>query len=190
MPRRQVKENKPTKNSRFGDAFIAQFREDETQDKNLYVGRVLRKFGNGRIEVFFMDNSNRATVDQAIIRGVFRGGRGKEMAFVDVNSIVIMADNEVSGAKYTIVSVLNSDQIKIVKKEMCLDARIFALDNTDREHLLRFKAVEEDGITFDADESEEEDEEEKRTGDKKNKPTKHSKLLAKEELDDGDIDNI
>jgi len=166
------------KNVRFFESFMSEIRKENSVE-DVYIARVLRKLGNGRVEVFFMDSKNRPKTEQALIRGSFRG-KGKHTAWIDVSSIVIISDTGVGSAKYLIVSVLEPDQVRMLKKEMALDPRILATDNTDKESLMKGIADDEGGFVFDG-------------ADDEIEPTKgqfKSAALQKEELDDADIDDI
>jgi hypothetical protein len=160
------------KNKKFFESFMSEIRKENSVD-DVYVARVLRKLGNGRVEVFFMDAKNRPKTEQALIRGSFRG-KGKHGAWIDVSSVVIISDTGVGSAKYIIVSVLEPDQVRMLKKEMALDPRILATDNTDKESLMKGVADDMGGFVFEGGDDVE---------------TKNP-LLEKEDLDDGDIDNI
>ena len=166
------------KNKKFFDSFMAEVRKENSVE-DVYIARVLRKLGNGRVEVFFMDAKNRPKTEQALIRGSFRG-KGKHGAWIDISSIVIISDTGVGSAKYLIVSVLEPEQIRALKKDMVLDPRILALDNTDKESLMKGIIHDEGGFVFDG-------------ADDGLEPTKgqfKSAVLQKAELDEADIDDI
>jgi translation initiation factor IF-1 len=58
--------------------------EDKDAMKSLLVGRVVRRFGNGRNEVYCHDGVNR----QCVIRGLLRR---KGQVFIDIDSIVVVS---------------------------------------------------------------------------------------------------
>ena len=160
------------KNKKFFETFMSEATKASGMEA-VHVGRVLRKLGNGRLEVFFLDEKNRPMTDHALIRGSFRG-RGKHGAWVDINSIVIISETGVGSTKYIVVSVLDPDQVRMLRKDVDIDPRIFAVDNTDKESLLKGGGDDMGGFTFDE------------TDDS----TFKSKALQKAELEEEDIDDI
>lgn len=160
------------KSNKFFETFMAEARKDSGMEA-VYVARVLRKLGNGRLEVFFMDTKDRPKTEHALIRGSFRG-RGKHGAWIDINSIVIISETGVGSAKYMVVSVLDPDQIRMLRKDVELDSRIFAVDNTDKESLLKGGGDDMGGFVFETDDD----------------SAFKSKALQKAELDEADIDDI
>ena len=58
--------------------------EDKEAMKSLLVGRVVRRFGNGRNEVYCHDGVNR----QCVIRGLLRR---KGQVFIDIDSLVVVS---------------------------------------------------------------------------------------------------
>lgn len=58
--------------------------EDKEAMKYVLVGRVVRRFGNGRNEVYCQDGVNR----QCVIRGLLRK---KGQVFIDIDSIVVVS---------------------------------------------------------------------------------------------------
>lgn len=101
-----------------------------------HIGRVTRKFGNGRVEVFYVKKEVTETVTsdgeihteesypsfekQAIIRGSFRG-RGKRDVWIDINSIVLVEENL---GVLEIVGVLTRDQLRDISTKIYVDPRI------------------------------------------------------------------
>ena len=89
------------------------------------------------------------TVAQAVIRGSFRG-RGKRSVWIDIGSIVVLADVGLAGsAEFEIVAVLSSSQIHDIKKEMTIDPRILAVDAVDTSKLMSGEALTDGGFEFD-----------------------------------------
>jgi hypothetical protein len=139
------------KNNRFVTNILDDLRSDEGLDQ-IRIARVLKKFGNGRVEVFFVKTVKGIeypTVAQAVIRGSFRG-RGKRSVWIDIGSIVVLADVGLAGsAEFEIVAVLSSGQIHEIKKEMTIDPRILAVDAVDTTKLMSGEALTEGGFEFD-----------------------------------------
>lgn len=118
------------KNRRFFQNFLADVRSEEGIT-DVYVSRVLRKMGNGRMEVFYIDSRGNAQIKQALIRGSFRG-KGKHGVWIDVGSFVIIGDSGVGGsAEFGIMAVLSPDDMRLLKTELDVDPRILAVGNVD-----------------------------------------------------------
>jgi hypothetical protein len=114
--------------------FIASFLEDIRKEGNVedvYVARIMRKMGNGRVEVFYVDGDKKPHSVQAIIRGSFRG-KGKRSVWIDDNAIVMVADSGIGGsAEFEVVAVLSPDQLHDLRKEMDIDSRVVAFGIVD-----------------------------------------------------------
>jgi hypothetical protein len=137
------------KNRKFIRSFVDEMRE-ESDVSDIYVARVLKRMGNGRMEVFYLDNQHRPHMTQAIIRGSFRG-RGKRSVWIDENSIVIVADSGLGGsAEFEIMALLSSDEIRDIRKVKELDPRILATDVMDASQLMTDQpSLAEPGFEFD-----------------------------------------
>jgi len=132
------------KNKKLFNNLLADIRDDEDID-GILVGRVMRKLGDGRMEVDFIKN-DRLETEKARMKGSIRG-RGKRDAWVDVGSYVILNETGVDGAlAMEIVMPLNPDQVKVLKKEGLIS-----------EHLAVKGIEDNDGIEFDAGAKEEEE---------------------------------
>jgi hypothetical protein len=128
------------KNRRFKQNFIDDLRK-EGEVANVHIARILRRMGDGRMEVFFVEkvgsnSETRGKVAQAVIRGSFRG-RGKHSVWIDVGSFVAIAETGVSGsAALEIVAVFSPDEMRDIASEFDVDLRVLAVDNTDGAQLL------------------------------------------------------
>lgn len=131
------------KNRRFKQNFLDDLRK-EGEVANVYIARVLRRMGDGRMEVFYVEkvgvkNETRGKIAQAVIRGSFRG-RGKHSVWIDVGSFVAIAETGVSGsAALEIVAVFSPDEMRDIASEFEVDVRVLAVDNTDGAQLLTNK---------------------------------------------------
>jgi hypothetical protein len=152
-----------SKNRRFIQNFLDDLRT-EGGVQHVHIGRVTKRLGDGRMEVFFTEkvkgNDSKGRVAQAVIRGSFRG-RGKHSVWIDVGSFVAIADTGVSGpSALEIVGVLTAEQMREVGREMQIDPRVLAVDATDTTQLLSSKMTAADDKGYDFDTIEEDDEEE------------------------------
>jgi hypothetical protein len=148
-----------SKNRRFVQNLIDDLRAD-VELSEVYIGRVLKKLGNGRTEVFFMKKNKDGVllpnISQAIIRGSFRG-KGKRSVWIDVGSVVAIADVGLAGsASHEIMAVIPPEQIRDMKKEFDIDPRIIAFDLTDPVALMSDIMPGDVGFEFDAGPAEEE----------------------------------
>lgn len=124
------------KNRKLFNNLLADINEGDDID-GIHVGRVMRKMGDGRMEVDYIDEDRLKTVS-ARMKGSIRG-RGKKDAWVDVGSFVILNYTGVEGSlAYEIVMPLNIKQIADLRKEGMIS-----------EHLLEKKMEDEGGIEFD-----------------------------------------
>jgi hypothetical protein len=146
------------KNRKFIQTFLEDVRE-ESDVSDIYIARVMKKMGNGRMEVFYVDNKQHPHVVQAIIRGSFRG-KGKRSVWIDDNSVVFIADSGIGGsAEFEIMAVLSADEIRDLRKMKEVDQRILAMDITDTNQLMSDRPmIPENGFEFDISASKEDEE--------------------------------
>lgn len=133
------------KNRQFIGDLIADLRQDNHVE-DVYLGRVTRKLGNGRLEVFYVAKEREKTFDregneietdvyksyekQATIKGSFRG-KGKHSVWIDVGSAVAVADAGLG--HLMIMAVLTRDQLQDIAKYSYVDERVMkdVSDGTD-----------------------------------------------------------
>lgn len=121
---------------RFITNLIDDFRvQGKVQD--VHIGRVIRKLGNGRVDVFYVAMEKEKTFDklgneiekevpryhekQAVIRGSFRG-KGKHSVWVEQGGIVAVADTGLGILE--IMAVLSQDELSIISKSAFVDDRV------------------------------------------------------------------
>lgn len=143
-----------SKNRRFLQNFMDDLRAEGGVD-NVHIGRVLRRLGDGRMEVFFTEkvkgNDSKGRVAQAVIRGSFRG-RGKHSVWIDVGSFVAIAETGVAGpSALEIVAVMSSDQMREIGKELTIDPRVLAVDAMDTKQLLSSKMTPHHDVGYEFD---------------------------------------
>ena len=138
-----------TKNKRFIQSFLDDIR-NEGGVSDVYVSRILKKMGNGRVEAFYVDSDNKPHTVQAVIRGSFRG-KAKRSVWIEDNAIVMIADSGIGGsAEYEVVAVLSADQLRDLRKEMDIDPRVIAFEVVDTQLLMSDKPLDEGGFEFEA----------------------------------------
>lgn len=139
---RNSESDKARKNRLIGDALLDDYLSGAST-KGVYVGRVTKKFGHGRMEVFVIEE-NRPTVMNVPLRGGLKG-KGKQNVWVDVDNVVIVAENDVGS--HEIIAVLSSDQRDQLRKiKPDLDERIFAKGELQTK-------PQESGFVFDKEDS-------------------------------------
>lgn len=135
--------SKARNNRLFIDELLDDYVNEEKTD-GVYVGRVLRRMGCGRMEVFYM-NEKKHDIQQIIpMRGGLRG-KGKKSVWVDIDSLVMIAETGLSGATHEIVAVFTEPQVVRYKQMMVnADARLFLKGGSEK-----MNAAQEDGFEFD-----------------------------------------
>jgi hypothetical protein len=132
------------KNKRFIQSFMDDIRKEGSVD-DVYISRILKKMGNGRVEAFYVGADNRPRTVQAVIRGSFRG-KGKRSVWIEDNAIVMIADSGIGGsAEFEVVAVLSPEQLRDLRKDTSIDPRVVAFDIVDTEVLMSDKPLTDDG---------------------------------------------
>ena len=128
--------------------------------KDVHVGRVLRRMGQGRMEVFYSTISQDAhegkkVVEHNIImplRGGLRG-KGKKSVWVDPGSIVMLMETGLGGTMtHEIVAVFSDDQVaKLRKVKPDVNPKLFVseADQANDEGGIVFEAESEDEVDVD-----------------------------------------
>ena len=148
------------KNKRLFSNLLSDIYDDEDTE-GVHIGRVIRKLGEGRMEVMFIANERLETV-RAPMKGSIRG-RGKKDAWVDVGSFVILNETGLTGSmSHEIVMPLTPQQVAQLRKEGVIDERLVEKINTE--------SGEGDGIEFENPTAEEKKEEERKEEEKNNSP--------------------
>ena len=115
--------SKARNNRVFIDDLLEDIRNGEQID-GVYVGRILRRMGSGRMEVLYF--KSREMVQQIIpMRGGLRG-KGKSSVWVDIDATVMIAETGLSGTTHEIVAVFSPEQVKRYRKLVpSADERLF-----------------------------------------------------------------
>lgn len=148
------------KNRKFIGDLMSDLRQNNHVE-DVYLGRVTRKLGNGRVEVFYVAKEKEKTFDhdgndvekdvyksyekQATIKGSFRG-RGKHSVWIDVGTAVVVAD--VGLGQLTIMAVLTREQLQDMAKTSYIDERIL------KEGTIDGNTKDDSGIVFEKSEDE------------------------------------
>lgn len=138
-----------SKNSRFIQSYLDDIHK-EGHAEDVYVARVISRLGNGRMDVFYLDATKCPQTTQAIIRGSFRG-KGKRSVWIDVGSIIMIADSGIPGsAEFEIMAILDQNDLNNLKREITVDPRILDTANVDKD-ILKSKncVVVDNGFEFD-----------------------------------------
>lgn len=98
--------------------------ENQEKTDGIYVGRVLRRMGCGRMEVFYLNDKGHDTQQIVPMRGGLRG-KGKKDVWIDIDSLVMIVDTGLSGATHEIIAVFSDAQVhKLKKLKPDLDPRL------------------------------------------------------------------
>ena len=157
--------SKARHNREFIDDLLDDYRKGEKVPE-VNVGRVLRRMGQGRMEVFYikdvvekLDEESLAfdapvkkapkvrkeDVQQIIpMRGGLRG-KAKKTVWVDIDSLVMIAETGLSGTTHEIVAVFSPEQVARYRKlKPDADERLFLKGGAEA------TANDQDGIIFEA----------------------------------------
>ena len=160
--------SKARHNREFIDDLLDDYRKGEKTD-GVFVGRVTRRMGCGRMEVFYIkqvvdkvDEDSLAfdapvkkapkvrnvDVQQIIpMRGGLRG-KAKKTVWVDIDSLVMIAETGLSGTTHEIVAVFSPEQVARYRKlKPDADERLFLKGGAEA------SAADQDAIIFEAGES-------------------------------------
>ena len=137
-------EGSKARNNRLkGDALLDDF-VDEASTEGVLIGKVVRRLGCGRMELAHFSDAGEVTMMQAPLRGGMRG-KAKKTVWVDIGSLVIVADTELGGKTHEIIAVLTPEQVARYRKiKPGADPRLFLKDATAEEE-------KTDGIIFEED---------------------------------------
>ena len=105
--------SKARNNRTLVDALLEDIRNGDST-KGVYVGRVLKRMGSGRMQVFYTGPAG--AIEQIMpMRGGLRG-KGKKSVWVDIDSIVMITDTGLAGTTHEIVAVFTESQIATYRK--------------------------------------------------------------------------
>ena len=153
------------------DALLDDYRKGEKVE-DVYVGRVTRRMGSGRMEVFYIKTVEDKDDEEALafeapvkkapkvrhvdvqqivpMRGGLRG-KAKRTVWVDIDSLVMIAGTGLSGTTHEIIAVFSPEQVARYRKIFPhADERLFLKGGADA------AVADQDGIIFDATAEEEE----------------------------------
>jgi hypothetical protein len=110
--------SKARHNREFIDDLIDDYRNKQ-DTSGVFVGRVLRRMGSGRMEVLYMVKKKGDTIEkereesiQQIMpmRGGLRG-KAKKTVWVDIDSLVMIAETGLAGTTHEIIAVFSPEQV-------------------------------------------------------------------------------
>lgn len=133
------------------DDLLDDIRNGETVN-DVHVARVTKRMGSGRMEVFYLEevieekkSDNWLTGEKSVTRKVeqrvvqqivpMRGGlrgKGKKTVWVDLDSLVMIAETGLAGMTHEIVAVFSPEQVARLRKlKPDMDERYFLKGTTD-----------------------------------------------------------
>jgi len=149
--------NKESNASKKNNGVINDYISDistEGRCDGVYVGRVIGKLGDGRFQVFYLDKTESPVFRPIIVRGAFTG-RGKRDCFLDIGSIVLVAETGLAGGmSHTILAQFDDAQVSKLNKIKKLDERLTAKNVLDEKDLI--VKLDAGGFTWDTGEDDEE----------------------------------
>jgi hypothetical protein len=138
--------------------------------RDVHVARVTKRMGSGRMEVFYLEEvvdekkkddwmlgEKSSKVEQRVVQQIvpMRGGlrgKGKKTVWVDLDSLVMIAETGLAGTTHEIVAVFSPEQVARLRKlKPDMDERLFLKGSTD--------ATAKQDAGFEFEEAEKEDEE-------------------------------
>lgn len=149
---RNAESSKARNNRTVVDDLLDDYREKSNTD-GVFVGRVLRRMGCGRMEVFYVYRKyNEFEGDHPEDRtqimpmcGALRG-KGKKNVWVDPGSLVIVVETGLSGTTHEIRAVFSPEQVARLRKvRPDLDERLFV-------KMEEGETKDEGGVVFEEDE--------------------------------------
>lgn len=121
---RNSESNKARNNRTLIDELLSDYAEKKKAIEEVFVGRVLRRMGQGRMEVYYSEtvpdeDEGTKKIERTVImplRGGLRG-KGKKSVWVDPGCIVMVIETGLAGAmSHEIVAVFTEEQIVRLRK--------------------------------------------------------------------------
>jgi len=150
--------SKARANRELVNDLLDDYKNGEKTD-GVHVGRILRRMGNGRMEVMYFvnrpaDDTEKARTEmiQQVIpmRGGLRG-KGKSTVWVDTDSIVLIAETGLAGMTHEIMAVFLPEQVARYRRlKPDADERLFMKDmSSDAKEDVVFEESEEEDVNID-----------------------------------------
>lgn len=141
--------NKARNNRLKGDALLEDIMEDAATD-GVLIGKVTRRLGCGRMEIAHFNDNGEAFMLQAPLRGGMRG-KGKKSVWVDIGSLVLIAETDLGGKTHEIFAVMTPEQVVRYRKiKPDADARLFLRDASAEEEKKDEILFEDEEVNVDA----------------------------------------
>ena len=140
--------NKARNNRLKGDALLDDI-VDEASTAGVLIGKVTRRLGCGRMEIAHFSDKGELTLMQAPLRGGMRG-KGKKSVWVDIGSLVLVAETDLGGKTHEIFAVMTQEQVARLRKvKPDADPRLFLKDASAEEAKKDEILFEEDEVNVD-----------------------------------------
>jgi hypothetical protein len=155
--------SKARHNREFIDDLLDDYRNKQ-DTAGVFVGRVLRRMGSGRMEVLYMVTKKADTLEKERTEAVqqimpMRGGlrgKAKKTVWVDIDSLVMIADTGLAGTTHEIVAVFSPEQVAKYRtyfpdadERLFLKNGIVDAENGDKGGGIVFEEVEEGELDVD-----------------------------------------
>ena len=136
----RAEDPKAAKNRRLVDDWVSDM--GNTFPADTMLGRVVKRLGNGRMEVFAQGADKKVHTLNVPLRGGMTG-RAKKSMWVDANKLVIISETGLVGASHEIVAVLEPRHIDAIKL-FDLDPKFFAASDAPDGEDVGFEFAESD----------------------------------------------
>ena len=141
--------NKARNNRLKGDALLDDI-VDEASTAGVLIGKVTRRLGCGRMEIAHFSDKGELTLMQAPLRGGMRG-KGKKSVWVDIGSLVLVAETDLGGKTHEIFAVMTQEQVARLRKvKPDADPRLFLKDASAEAESKEEIIFEDDEVNVDA----------------------------------------
>jgi hypothetical protein len=103
------------KNNGFLQKYIDDIIAGENLD-DIHVGRVLRKLGNGRVEVAYINKTtNKVEIEQTVTKKNLRGKTRHDTKVVDIGSVVVVSVDPSINYRQIVGAIIDPHYIKKMK---------------------------------------------------------------------------
>lgn len=137
---RNSESNKVRNNRTLIDELLFDYADKKKAVEDVFIGRVLRRMGQGRMEVFYSetipdDDEGTKKMENTVIAPIRGGmrGKGKKGVWVDPGSIVMVIETGLAGAmSHEIVAVFTDEQVtKLRRLRPDLNPKLFVKGETE-----------------------------------------------------------
>ena len=143
------------KNTKGGKKHKKYKKETDCQNKEIllvenggeqFYALVTKHYGNGRVQVTYINSEGKAIDSLGNIRGKFRRRKGAN--FVNINNIVIISEREFDKDKCDIIHVYKPDEIITLRNRGVFNSKLVPNDSKFQEDDFEFKDFEDENDSY------------------------------------------